>query len=156
MIRQRMPEQVRSQHLVHRELVYAFIADLFLLRWLQLAHQQRPSLRRFEVLLRSQSQLDNLLLLCKCSSDNDNYDHDYYYPGSPWLDPCPQDQVLLCCLRRPGLDLSPNLPASCGHQGRIQVRPFPSWSLLSRRCLDFDELLFISKGREPVCHPACR
>ncbi len=35
-----------------------------------------------------------------------NYDDYYNYPGTPWLDPCPQDQVLLCCLRRPGLDLS--------------------------------------------------
>ena len=87
---------------------HTLIPDLFVLRWLQLTHQQRQSLHRFEVLLRSQSQLDDLLLLCKCSSDNDNYDNydnNYYHSGPSWLDSCPKtkpcstacaDQASIC------------------------------------------------------------
>ncbi len=54
----------------------------------------------FEVCCDRKAKWIICLLLFKCRSDYDNYDHDYYSClGSPWLDPRPQDQVLLCCLR---------------------------------------------------------
>ena len=54
-----------------------------------------------------------LLFTCRSNYYYYYYYHDYYYYlGSPWLDSCIQDQVLLDCLRRPGLDLSRCFSAS--------------------------------------------